>query len=1008
MSHAGDHSFWKMYIEDVRKAVQDQREYVAGLEASIPEPGSVPREEHKEAFDAWTEADIELIYQESILEEIEAVAQGFDPEPGPDCDSSTQTCDASTTPEQDEAYNASVDEANELQIVDSDLDREVDASVPEPEYETQQQAVQAQADRAQHIQRAAQPPEEAEGEKKKIEDTEMWKEQCFLLSHIFQLVDYKRDKDEEPGAEPLQYRKWLPYLSHSDTNASLIVEGNPYKFLNQLTQYPSQAYLHHMEPHELSQLQPMIRLYKVREVDTDGNPYAKAKEELQEIHFSSNLGTLSETTSILKNSLVRGVGVGIQNFTFSYEADNIYAIKKAIKAKLTLFANSFDELLRDRGDYTYADLALKTGGKNLKNNVNPQQDQVAYENLDKLNFRLKAVIGWAYPQGKTVLSDGTKKAIEDSYISLNLTPTIHEFDIDDFGRVKFTINYLAYVEDYYDQSTFNIFNDWGASLRAMKRKLIIESMTEDCATADQLREKREEWVEEIKRDKEISLRTLVNNMMSYCNAETGENLSDIHLLEIPYTEITKFIQKGPYYEYGELQVDTTSASDQYVEDLLDDAAQARGPQCQGENSTSRACGGMGPLIDHPRPTPAPTGIEANTHIPFFYVSDMIDWILWSIGGNLSEGEWGMRPRIDDISEVTNQTIKDAEKNRLKRSEEQFKKLRIVLGPIEITDPRDPSKSKYVSLGDIPISLKYFIEWLTEKMLKRDKVVMTLTQFLSTFINELVRNFLNNDECFGGNIRQSTRLSQAAITSYKRAPRNEDDVAYDEITEAIKANQVVVDPNQSPAWYQTRLDTRLALPQPLLNVAGERDARPVPDGGGLAREINYLVYYAGRIMPAEKANGKRSEDESYGIFHYGIGSPKGIVKTIKFNKTSATGLKELRFEQQGYDGLQQLREMYDVEIKTYANVNAFPGVYIYVDPRSISPSIDFSQFPHLNDLTQLGVGGYHMIIRTEHSLGAGQAESTITAKWVAERYSGTDPEGRRSDRAGAKKCRPRGD
>ena len=67
------------------------------------------------------------------------------------------------------------------------------------------------------------------------------------------------------------------------------------------------------------------------------------------------------------------------------------------------------------------------------------------------------------------------------------------------------------------------------------------------------------------------------------------------------------------------------------------------------------------------------------------------------------------------------------------------------------------------------------------------------------------------------------------------------------------------------------------------------------------------------------------------------------------------MKEVRFEQQGYDGLQQLREQYDVDIKTYANVNTFPGTYIFVDPKSFSPSSTV-------DLTSLGVGGYHMIIR----------------------------------------------
>ena len=311
-----------------------------------------------------------------------------------------------------------------------------------------------------------------------------------------------------------------------------------------------------------------------------------------------------------------------------------------------------------------------------------------------------------------------------------------------------------------------------------------------------------------------------------------------------------------------------------------------------------------------------------------------------------------------------------------RSFEQFKKLRVVLGPVEITNPADPAQSTAVSLGDIPISTKYFIQWLTKKMLERDEVHYTLSNFLNAFLNELVREFLGNDDCFNGLLRQSPRLSQAAITSYKVGN------GFDEITTAINRRRDV------RLGLTSRPPEASANEIPLLNVSGPRnDARSIPeegnDVGGLGQEINYLVYYAGRVMPAESAYGNKAADEATGVFHYGIGRDKGIVKTINFRKADAAGLKELRFEQQGYDGLQQLREQYDVEIKTFSNVTAYPGLYIYVDPLSIAPN---SIVGGKVDLTQMGVGGYHMIIRSEHSFGPGLAESTITAKWVAEKYS----------------------
>ena len=80
-----------------------------------------------------------------------------------------------------------------------------------------------------------------------------------------------------------------------------------------------------------------------------------------------------------------------------------------------------------------------------------------------------------------------------------------------------------------------------------------------------------------------------------------------------------------------------------------------------------------------------------------------------------------------------------------------------------------------------------------------------------------------------------------------------------------------------------------------------------------------------------------------------------------------------FEQNGYKGITQLREQYNVEIKTFANVKAQPGCYIYVEPQSFAPGAKI-------ELTELGVGGYYMIMRSEHKFGPGLAESVITAKW----------------------------
>jgi hypothetical protein len=173
--------------------------------------------------------------------------------------------------------------------------------------------------------------------------------------------------------------------------------------------------------------------------------------------------------------------------------------------------------------------------------------------------------------------------------------------------------------------------------------------------------------------------------------------------------------------------------------------------------------------------------------------------------------------------------------------------------------------------------------------------------------------------------------------------------------------------------------------PLLEVSGPPGS-PITSRG-LSREINYICYYAGRNSPNEKMNGNSHEDISRGVMHYTAGKDRGIVKTIKFKKTEAPGLGAVRWEQEGYDGLAQLREVYNVTIDTYANVSAFPGSYIFVNPLGLAPNMTFSTTIDPNklsaqDLSTYGIGGYYMITYAAHSFGPGIANTRLDAVWVA--------------------------
>jgi hypothetical protein len=182
------------------------------------------------------------------------------------------------------------------------------------------------------------------------------------------------------------------------------------------------------------------------------------------------------------------------------------------------------------------------------------------------------------------------------------------------------------------------------------------------------------------------------------------------------------------------------------------------------------------------------------------------------------------------------------------------------------------------------------------------------------------------------------------------------------------------------WHR-RVDLRNlpASERPLLNISGQRD---MPDGGNPGQEgqVNYMVYFAGRTTPREEMNADPAEDAQKGIQHYILGEDRGIVKKIKLSKTNSTGLQEVRYETAGYDAFKQLHIVYDVDIETYANVKTFPGSYVFVDPRGFAPQTNLKQGDQYN-LTEYGIGGYCMIIRSTTTIEAGSASTKLHTKWV---------------------------
>jgi len=854
----------------------------------------------------------------------------------------------------------------------------------------------------------------------------LFKEQCFLLNYINIFINQKIKEDITLRKKRLPYVASdaytalgaIPTPAQPANNASLLVSGDAYGFLNKLTLNPKLKRLVNIENSELSLLQPSIRLYKVVYDEFGDDDYQV------EMKFDSHF-TADDLTNFGADAGARGVGAGIKSFVFSYEGSNPFAIKKSIKANLKIFGSNFREFVRERGSsairldngdhlsggrkYKYVDLALKTGRAHHMDSTIPAStcgDTIDIneqnENLADLNFRLRAEVGWAVPSENNMhISAELLAAIESSFVTLNLTPTVHNFDFDESGQVVMNINYLAYIEEFFDNKNFNIFAGATSDPRAghagtplvtlerLRRSMALKEVARKCTDSNTVAEVKEDFKILVAADQRSSLEYLTTSLIA-----AGE----IHYLTMPYEQLRGYL------------LNNDAAATAVVQGLVDNPGSFGAEQTALESSITSGLASFetqaGPASDDPEAgEPANDAIAAallatpqsGETVAYFYLGRLIDIILKNIDDELKalSGTGSPLTAITEHKLPSGTDIPITHKTRSQKKKEleialaNFKRLRIVLGPVEFVNApsRGSSQVTNATFGDLPISVKYFVEYMTDKMLKKEDTFYSLTKFLNDIMNEFVRDFLNSRECFR-NVKTKVRAQQASLTSW--SPSSDYDVLELKIAQLglpAGANllsrdpsngKITVNEDQLPAAANRRSTVKRIRDMnplhPILYLSGPPGARTriEPD-----QEFNYFVYFAGQIQPLDKMRGKRGEDEGRGIFHYMLGRDKGLIKNISLSKTQTRGLAEVRFEQDGYDGLRQLRVVYDVEIDSYANINTYPGTYIYVDPYGFDPGYNIDKI----SMTELGIGGYYMIIRSEHEFGAGKANTKITAKWV---------------------------
>jgi hypothetical protein len=273
----------------------------------------------------------------------------------------------------------------------------------------------------------------------------------------------------------------------------------------------------------------------------------------------------------------------------------------------------------------------------------------------------------------------------------------------------------------------------------------------------------------------------------------------------------------------------------------------------------------------------------------------------------------------------------------------------------------------INIAQIPISLDYFTTWFADNILTKGSTRKTfpILNFIRNLSNNLIQRSLL-ESCSNISLVKNLRFHTGQLTAYSESGENPllNIVGYD------KKN------NKSNLFVHVDGGNRR---DEILPLKG--------DASGVSKIDNFYNYMFLNVVGSNLSytgTGDYADDVDDGRFHVHVGSNRGIVKSISFEKTDIQYVREARMFQNGIDGLLQLSNVYVANVEMFGNTIFYPGMELYINPYGIGGTVMGAPNKADSIANKLGFGGYHTIIGVNSSIAPGKFSTTVRAQWY---YSG---------------------
>ena len=758
-------------------------------------------------------------------------------------------------------------------------------------------------------------------------------------------------------------------------------------------------------PADLSSLTPYVKMYR-RDRDENGNYIDRV------FRFANSM---PDVVDLFRETKGLGHGVGLKSFRWETTGKNPYSAPRTLIASMKIHFQSISELYgsaeggNELGELRWAELLMPPGPTttlmgnlcwadvqkkypNQFDNEEEYKDRVKLESGKKQkgasSTTLMVETGWAYTK-KNILSEEMKMAVDKAKMVFSLRLNRHNFNFNQDGTIDLDIDFNSSMETRAGAPESDVLTlglDGKSAIQKEIKNLETKIGTENTSVAnlacDIAAEKaagsgKKKSKNEI--DKKAKEKCLTEYKKALAAAKKERRISNYgrfvqNLLK--KERLFRIVVSEEQYEAGQLPLrkpqpaSNRNAADKLAEGTVA-AEKKRGKKKRkskrGKKNSEQAEIKSGTLLSRLRAEfKADKSLKRGQKaVYFFYLGDLLDYY------------------TDAMSNSARNMKKDESANK----ETPFRMIlgefnvynykAIVRDKINIYDADDEellNKEKYATrtnLANLPISLDLYSMWFTDKMVnKADE--FSFKRFIDLLMPEVTSNALSVFVDSDPNLNEKIRISEKGLPI-------KTSIAYG-------ANSLLEERSQNHYPIEARdLSNLVGGESPILL---ERDLIGNQNGGA-----DYMILYSKRL-PAGFTEVNEAENAKSGIYHFRLGSDRGIVKSIELQKTDnkAIQARNIMHAYNRKDGYGLLQEPYDGNITIFGGAMFQPGQYIYINPTGAGLGTGLER---LSIAHRLGLGGFYLITKVTTDLEAGMLETKLECKFehygklLGEKFVGID-------------------